>query len=72
MATLSKSIDESNRAILIATEELMKKGIDVDKLKKEIEERMEAVYNEADPFKKKDHAITDSFPGQTPPPPAKK
>ncbi|AKS38809.1 nitrite reductase [Anoxybacillus gonensis] len=72
MATLSKSIDESNQAILIATEELMKKGIDVDKLKKEIEERMEAVYNEADPFKKKDHAITDSFPGQTPPPPAKK
>jgi nitrite reductase (cytochrome c-552) len=68
MSSLKKSTEESNEAILLATEELMKKGINLEELKTEIEKAKKAVYEEKDNFKKKEHAINSYFPGQQPPP----
>lgn len=66
MKTLKLSSQESMKAIKIATEELVKKGVDIDELDREIEKVKEAVMNEEDNFKKKDHAINDYFPAQQP------
>jgi nitrite reductase (cytochrome c-552) len=68
MSSLKKSTEESNEAILLATEELVKKGVNLEELKKEIEKAKKAVYEEKDNFKKKEHAINSYFPGQQPPP----
>ncbi|WP_316571022.1 ammonia-forming cytochrome c nitrite reductase subunit c552 [Neobacillus sp. YIM B06451] len=73
MDSLAVSIEESNQAIHIATEELVKKGVDIDKLKEEIEKAKKAVTGEKDNFKKKTHAINGEFPAQQPAvPPAPK
>ncbi|WP_409270972.1 ammonia-forming cytochrome c nitrite reductase subunit c552 [Neobacillus sp. SCS-31] len=70
MDSLAVSIEESNQAIHIATEELVKKGVDIDKLKEEIEKAKKAVTGEKDNFKKKTHAINGEFPAQQPAVPA--
>lgn len=68
MDTLKLSSEESFRAIKIATEELVKKGVSIEELDKEIEKVKEAVQNEPDNFKKKEHAINAYFPAQQPAP----
>jgi nitrite reductase (cytochrome c-552) len=68
MSSLKTSVEESNEAIRLATEELVKKGINLDELKGEIEKAKKAVYEEKDNFKKKEHAINSYFPAQQPPP----
>lgn len=64
MDALKKSANLSNEAIILATEELVKLGVDMDHLKEQIEEVIKAVYEETDVFKKKDHVITEDFPNQ--------
>ncbi|MBM4762622.1 ammonia-forming cytochrome c nitrite reductase subunit c552 [Bacillus sp. B15-48] len=66
MDTLKISSEESFAAIKIATEELVKKGVSIEELDREIEKVKTAVYEETDNFKKKDHAINDYFPAQQP------
>ena len=68
MDSLKTSILESNKAIMIGTEELVKKGVNVDELKQEIEKAKSAVLEEKDTFKKKEKAINIYFPGQQPVP----
>jgi nitrite reductase (cytochrome c-552) len=68
MSSLKKSTEESNEAILLATEELVKKGVNLEELKVEIEKAKKAVYEEKDNFKKKEHAINSYFPAQQPSP----
>lgn len=67
MDSLKKSTDESNKAIMIATEELVKKGVNLEELKSEIEKAKKAVTGETDNFKKKVHATNSYFPPQQPP-----
>ena len=55
---------ESQAAIVLATEELVKLGEDIDELKRQIEITMEAIVNEEDPFEKHKHATNEWFPGQ--------
>lgn len=66
MDTLKLSSEESFAAIKLATEELVKKGVSIEELDKEIEKVKKAVYEETDNFKKKDLAINDYFPAQQP------
>lgn len=66
MSNLKISTDESNQAIKIATEELVKLGVSIEELDKEIEKVKKAVYEETDTTKKRDHAINDYFPAQQP------
>ncbi|WP_070120484.1 ammonia-forming cytochrome c nitrite reductase subunit c552 [Bacillus marinisedimentorum] len=66
MDALRMSGEESNEAIRIATEELVKRGVDLDELKEKIEEAKKAVYEEKDNFVKKDHALNEFFPPQKP------
>ena len=68
MKALRVSSDESNKAIQIATEELVKKGVNIDELKEEIEKVKKAVSEEKDNAKKKVHATNSYFPAQQPPP----
>lgn len=70
MDSLAVSIEESNQAIQIATEELVKKGVNIDQLKAEIEKAKKAVTSEKDNFQKKTHAINKEFPAQQPVVPA--
>ncbi|QOY38522.2 ammonia-forming cytochrome c nitrite reductase subunit c552 [Anaerobacillus isosaccharinicus] len=55
---------ESQAAIVIATEELVKLGEDIDVLKQQIETTMQNIVNEADHFEKHKHAINEWFPAQ--------
>lgn len=64
MSVLKISSEESNAAIKIATEELVKKGVNLEELDAEIEKVKKAVFAETDNFKKKDHATNDYFPAQ--------
>lgn len=66
MDTLKLSSEESYKAIKIATEELVKKGVSIQELDKEIEKVKKAVENEKDNFKKKNHATNSYFPAQQP------
>lgn len=66
LESLKISSDESNKAILIATEELVKKGVNLEELKAEIEKVKKAVYDEKDSTKKRDYATNDYFPAQQP------
>lgn len=66
MDTLKLSSEYSYKAIKLATEELVKKGVDIDELDREIEKVKKAVMNEKDNFKKKDWATNDYFPPQQP------
>lgn len=68
LASLKTSSDESNKAIAIATEELVKKGVSIEELKTEIEKVKKAVSEEKDNTKKKTHAINEYFPAQQPAP----
>ncbi|MFE8698200.1 ammonia-forming cytochrome c nitrite reductase subunit c552 [Cytobacillus sp. FJAT-53684] len=68
MKALKVSSDESNMAIQIATEELVKKGVNIEELKEEIEKVKKAVSEEKDNAKKKVHATNSYFPAQQPPP----
>ena len=58
---LTAPSDESNKAIQIATEELVKKGVNIDELKEEIEKVKKAVSEEKDNAKKKVHATNSYF-----------
>ncbi|WP_174734947.1 ammonia-forming cytochrome c nitrite reductase subunit c552 [Mesobacillus harenae] len=69
MDNLRVSVEESNEAIKLATEELVKKEVNLEELKKEIEKAKKAVTSETDNFKKKEHAINSYFPAQQPPAP---
>lgn len=64
MDSLKKSVEASNEAIVLATEELVKLDIDMDELRTEIEKVKKAVYAETDPFKKHNLVTNDFFPGQ--------
>lgn len=64
MDSLKKSSDLSNEAINLAIVELMKVGVDIDELEKEIEKVIKAVKEEPDHTKKKDHATNSYFPPQ--------
>lgn len=66
MDSLRKSEVASNEAIRIATEELVKKGVNLEELDHEIEKAKQAVYDEKDNFKKKDHAVNSYFPALQP------
>ncbi|MCL6571090.1 MAG: ammonia-forming cytochrome c nitrite reductase subunit c552 [Bacillus sp. (in: Bacteria)] len=70
MDSLRMSIDESNKTIRIATEELVKKGVNMDELDKEIEKAKKAVLDEKVNEKKKESAINTYFPAQAPVVPA--
>ncbi len=70
MDALRESMDESHKAIEIATKELTKLNVNFTELDGKIEAAMKAVYNEPDTFIKKTHAINEYFPAQQPPPPA--
>ncbi|MDF2557274.1 MAG: nitrite reductase [Bacillales bacterium] len=70
MDTLMKSANASNKAIQIATEELVKKGVNISELKAEIEKAKNAVITEKDTTKKKNSAVNAYFPGQQPVVPA--
>lgn len=67
MNSLRISIEASNDAIRIATEELVKKGANLEELNTEIEKVKKAVIEEPDNFKKKERAINTYFPAQQPP-----
>ncbi|MBU8879815.1 ammonia-forming cytochrome c nitrite reductase subunit c552 [Bacillus sp. FJAT-29790] len=67
MDSLRTSIEESNKAIQIGIEELVKKGVNLEELNKEIEKAKKAVFEEKDNFKKKEHAINSYFPAIQPP-----
>ncbi|MDF2557186.1 MAG: nitrite reductase [Bacillales bacterium] len=64
MDNLMKSTNASNKAIQIATEELVKKGVNIDTLKSEIEKAKAAVVGEKDTSKKHTFATNDYFPAQ--------
>jgi nitrite reductase (cytochrome c-552) len=66
MDNLMKSSNASNKAIQIATEELVKKGVSISELKAEIEKAKSAVISEQDTTKKKGFAVNSYFPGQQP------
>jgi nitrite reductase (cytochrome c-552) len=70
MDSLRVSTDESNKAIQLATEELVKKGANLEEVNAEIEKAMKKVYDEKDNFKKKTHAVNTYFTNQAPPMPA--
>jgi nitrite reductase (cytochrome c-552) len=70
MDSLRMSIEESNKTIRIATEELVKKGVNMDELDQEIEKAKKAVLDEKVNEKKKDSAINAYFPAQAPVVPA--
>ncbi|WP_066386187.1 ammonia-forming cytochrome c nitrite reductase subunit c552 [Neobacillus mesonae] len=74
MDSLRVSIEESNKAIRLATEELVKKGVSIEELNKEIEKVKKSVAAEKVNEKKKDHAVNNYFPAQAPvvPTPPKK
>ncbi|WP_413308101.1 ammonia-forming cytochrome c nitrite reductase subunit c552 [Bacillus sp. 1P10SD] len=73
MDSLRISIEQSNKAIRLATEELVKKGVNMDELDMEIEKVKKAVLDEKVNEKKKDKAINRYFPAQAPVvPPVKK
>ncbi|MDF2904480.1 MAG: nitrite reductase, partial [Bacillus sp. (in: firmicutes)] len=67
MNSLRISLEASNEAIRIATEELVKKGVSIEELNSEIEKVKKAVVEEKDNFKKKEKAINSYFPAQQPP-----
>ncbi|UJW55953.1 ammonia-forming cytochrome c nitrite reductase subunit c552 [Bacillus sp. A116_S68] len=62
MDAMRTSSDASNEAISIAIEELIKLDVDLDELEAQIEETIQAVYNEEDPDLKHTHATNDNFP----------
>jgi nitrite reductase (cytochrome c-552) len=73
MDSLRMSMEQSNNAIRLATEELVKKGVNLEELNQQIDQVKKAVADEKVNEKKKDHAVNDYFPAQTPTvPPAKK
>ncbi len=67
MENLLISSNESNAAIQIATEELVKKGVNIDELNAEIEKAKKAVGDEETQDVKKTHATNAYFPPQQPP-----
>ncbi|PYZ93405.1 nitrite reductase [Salipaludibacillus keqinensis] len=62
MDSMRTSSDASNQAIRIAIEELTKLEIDFDELEEEMENIIQTVYKEEDPFLKHTHATNDYFP----------
>ncbi|MGG1678000.1 ammonia-forming cytochrome c nitrite reductase subunit c552 [Neobacillus sp. NRS-1170] len=66
MDSLRISIEQSNKAICLATEELVKKGVNMEELDKEIEKVKKAVLEEKENDKKKDKAVNAYFPAQAP------
>lgn len=72
MDSLRISLDQSNNAIRLATEELVKKGVNLEELNQQIDTVKKAVTDEKVNEKKKDHAVSDYFPAQAPAPPSAK
>ncbi|WP_102345480.1 ammonia-forming cytochrome c nitrite reductase subunit c552 [Bacillus sp. Marseille-P3661] len=64
MDSLKTSSEASSEAIILATEELVKLGVNMEELKAEIEKARKAVYDESDTTKKKDQATNSFFPAQ--------
>lgn len=61
MENCKKSTVASLAAIEIATIELVKLGVDIDELNKQIDETVAAVTSEPEMTKKRDHAFNDNF-----------
>ncbi len=70
MDSLRISIEQSNKAIRLATEELVKKSVNMEELDQEIEKVKKAVADEKVNEKKKDKAVNAYFPAQAPVVPA--
>ncbi|QCJ43803.1 ammonia-forming cytochrome c nitrite reductase subunit c552 [Bacillus sp. S3] len=70
MDSLRISIEQSSKAIRLATEELVKKGVNMEELDQEIEKAKKAVADEKVNEKKKDQAVNSYFPAQAPVVPA--
>ena len=70
MDSLRESVVQSNKAVRLATEELVKKGVNMEEVDKEIEKVKKAVLDEKDNEKKKDAAVNSYFPAQAPVVPA--
>ncbi|UII55267.1 ammonia-forming cytochrome c nitrite reductase subunit c552 [Cytobacillus spongiae] len=68
MDSMRVSTEASNEAIRMATEELVKKGVNLEELKEEIEKAKKAVLDEKDNFKKKEQAVNSYFTAQQPAP----
>jgi nitrite reductase (cytochrome c-552) len=66
MDSLRISTENSNKAIELATEELVKKGVSIEELNNEIEKVKQAVENEKVNENKKNHAVNSYFPPQAP------
>ncbi|MCM3116567.1 ammonia-forming cytochrome c nitrite reductase subunit c552 [Neobacillus sp. MER 74] len=66
MDSLRESVVQSNKAVRLATEELVKKGVDMEEVDKEIEKVKKAVFDETENDKKKDAAVNSYFPAQAP------
>jgi nitrite reductase (cytochrome c-552) len=67
MDSMKMSSEANSEAIILATEELVKLGVNMDELKAEIDKAVKAVKAETDNFKKKTHATNTFFPAQQPP-----
>jgi nitrite reductase (cytochrome c-552) len=70
MDSLRESVVQSNKAVRLATEELVKKGVNMEELDKEIEKVKKAVLDENVNENKKDAAVNSYFPAQAPVVPA--
>jgi nitrite reductase (cytochrome c-552) len=66
MDSLRISTENSNKAIELATEELVKKGVNIEELNNQIEKVKQAVESETVNEKKKEHAVNSYFPPQAP------
>lgn len=66
MDSLRISIENSNKAIQLGTEELVKKGVNIEELTNEIDKVKQAVQDEKVNEKKKDQAVNHYFPAQVP------
>ncbi|SES36820.1 ammonia-forming cytochrome c nitrite reductase subunit c552 [Salipaludibacillus aurantiacus] len=62
MDSMRMSAEASHQAIYIASNELTKLDEDLEELERQIEETVQSVYDEEDPYSKHEHATNDYFP----------
>jgi nitrite reductase (cytochrome c-552) len=64
MDAIRRSSNASNRAIQIATAELVRLDVDLQELREQIDLAKQAVYDEQDPLQKHTHVTNEFFPPQ--------
>jgi nitrite reductase (cytochrome c-552) len=64
MDAIRRSSNASNRAIQLATAELVRLDVDLQELREMIDQTKQAVYDEPDPLRKHEHVTNDFFPSQ--------